>query len=82
MPPTPQTSRTQSGNAEAMADQVQLPRVPYRQRAVPTDRERPSQAARPLDDGATEVVHVIRFLLPARGSSVQPVLWVRRELLH
>jgi hypothetical protein len=66
-----------------MADQVELPRVPHRQRVVPTDREpRAQRAAHPLDDGATEVVHVIQFLLPARGSSVQPVLWVRRELLH
>ena len=82
MPPTPQISRTQSGNAEAMADHVHLPRAD-RQRAVPTDREpRAQRAAQPLDDGATEVVHVIQFLLPARGSSVQPVLWVRRELLH
>ena len=83
MPPTPQTSRTRTGNADAMAEHVQLPRLPDRQRGAPTDRQPPARSpARPLAGDATEVVHVIQFLLPARGSAVQPVLWVRRELLH
>ena len=35
---------------------------------------------RPLDDGTTELVHVIEFVLPA-GSAIQPVLWLERRLL-
>ena len=35
---------------------------------------------RPLDDGTTEVVHVIEFILPA-GEAVQPVIWLDRQLL-
>ena len=40
-------------------------------------RRRP---VRPLDDGTTELVHVIEFVLPA-GDSIQPVLWLDRQLL-
>lgn len=40
-------------------------------------RRRP---VRPLDDGTTELVHVIEFVLPA-GDSVQPVMWLDRRLL-
>ena len=36
---------------------------------------------RPLDDGTTELVRVIEFVLPA-GSAIQPVLWLDRTLLH
>jgi hypothetical protein len=49
----------------------------------PSRRERPVRAprrARPLDDGTTEVVQVIEFVLPA-GDAVQPVLWLDRHLL-
>jgi hypothetical protein len=35
---------------------------------------------RPLDDGTTERVQVIEFVLPA-GSAIQPVLWLERRLL-
>jgi hypothetical protein len=35
---------------------------------------------RPLDDGTTEIVSVIEFVLPA-GSAIQPVLWLDRRLL-
>jgi hypothetical protein len=35
---------------------------------------------RPLDDGTTELVHVIEFVLPA-GDSIQPVIWLDRQLL-
>jgi len=40
-------------------------------------RRRP---VRPLDDGTTELVHVIEFVLPA-GEAVQPVIWLDRQLL-
>ncbi|HET8786960.1 MAG TPA: hypothetical protein VFM38_15100 [Candidatus Limnocylindrales bacterium] len=40
-------------------------------------RRRP---VRPLDDGTTELVHVIEFVLPA-GDSIQPVIWLDRQLL-
>jgi hypothetical protein len=40
-------------------------------------RRRP---VRPLDDGTTELVHVIEFVLPA-GDAVQPVIWLDRQLL-
>jgi hypothetical protein len=43
---------------------------------------RPRRRSRPLDDRTSELVHVIEFLWPAGESSVQPVLWVQRELLH
>ena len=35
---------------------------------------------RPLDDGTTEQVQVIEFVLRA-GDSIQPVLWLERRLL-
>jgi hypothetical protein len=35
---------------------------------------------RPLDDGTTELVSVIEFVLPA-GAAIQPVLWLERKLL-
>ena len=40
-------------------------------------RRRP---VRPLDDGTTELVHVIEFILPA-GQSIQPVIFLDRQLL-
>ena len=40
-------------------------------------RRRP---VRPLDDGTTELVHVIEFVLPA-GEALQPVIWLDRQLL-
>ena len=40
-------------------------------------RRRP---VRPLDDGTTELVHVIEFVLPA-GEGVQQVIWLDRQLL-
>jgi hypothetical protein len=44
-------------------------------------RKRPANhRVRPLDDGATEQVQVIEFVLHA-GESVQPVLWLERRLL-
>ncbi len=51
----------------------------------PRDGEPASQPAlrppvRPLDDGTTELVHVIEFVLPA-GSAIQPVVWLDRKLL-
>ena len=43
----------------------------------PATRRRP---VRPLDDGTTELVHVIEFILPA-GRSIQPVIFLDRQLL-
>jgi hypothetical protein len=43
---------------------------------VPT-RRRP---VRPIDDGTTELVHLIEFILPA-GHSIQPVIFLDRQLL-
>ena len=40
-------------------------------------RRRP---VRPLDDGTTELVHVIEFILPA-GHRIQPVIFLDRQLL-
>ncbi|HSL75299.1 MAG TPA: hypothetical protein VK867_00010 [Candidatus Limnocylindrales bacterium] len=40
-------------------------------------RRRP---VRPLDDGTTELVHVIEFILPA-GRAIQPVIFLDRQLL-
>ena len=42
-----------------------------------TTRRRP---VRPLDDGTTELVHVIEFVWPA-GDAIQPVIWLDRQLL-
>ena len=44
---------------------------------TPRARRRP---VRPLDDGTTELVHLIEFVLPA-GESVQPVIFLDRQLL-
>jgi hypothetical protein len=41
----------------------------------------PRTRVRPLDDGTTAVVRVIEFVWVA-GDAVQPVLMVKRELLH
>lgn len=40
-------------------------------------RRRP---VRPLDDGTTELVYIIEFILPA-GHSIQPVIFLDRQLL-
>jgi hypothetical protein len=45
--------------------------------APPRVRRRP---VRPLDDGSTELVHVIEFVLPA-GDAIQPVMFLDRQLL-
>jgi hypothetical protein len=45
--------------------------------AARTSRRPP---ARPLDDGTTEMVHVIEFVWRI-GAAVQPVLWLDRQLL-
>jgi hypothetical protein len=47
-------------------------------RSDTTQRRTP---VRPLDDGTTAVVRVIEFVWVA-GEAVQPVLMVKRELLH
>jgi hypothetical protein len=49
-----------------------------RRRPAATPRRTP---VRPLDDGTTAVVRVIEFVWVA-GEAVQPVLMVKRELLH
>jgi len=46
-------------------------------RARDRTRRRP---VRPLDDGTTELVHVIEFAWPA-GDGIQPVIWLQRQLL-
>ena len=43
------------------------------------DRQR-RRPVRPLDDGTTELVHVIEFAWPA-GDAIQPVIWLQRQLL-
>jgi hypothetical protein len=49
--------------------------------APPADSRRPTRRpVRPLDDGTTELVHVIEFILPA-GESIQPVMFLDRQLL-
>jgi hypothetical protein len=45
-----------------------------------TDRTR-RRPVRPLDDRTTEVVQVIEFVLSA-GDSIQPLIWLDRQLLH
>lgn len=35
---------------------------------------------RPLDDGTTELVHMIEFVLPV-GDAVQPMIFLERQLL-
>lgn len=48
-----------------------------RPQKAPRPRRRP---VRPLDDGTTEVIHLIGFALPA-GDSIQPVIFLDRQLL-
>ena len=55
-----------------------LPRGPRSSEGAAVVRERTRR--RPLDDGTTELVHVIEFVLPA-GDAVQPVIWLDRQLL-
>lgn len=58
-----------------------LPRGPRSSVGAPRVRERTRRRpVRPLDDGTTELVHVIEFVLPA-GDAVQPVIWLDRQLL-
>ena len=52
----------------------------------PATRRRPAATprgtpVRPLDDGTTAIVRVIEFVWVV-GEAVQPVLMVKRELLH
>jgi hypothetical protein len=66
-----------------MAQHLEINELPRRRRIGVLDRDpRTRVAARPLDDGTTEIIRVIEFLWPAGEASVQPVLWVQRELLH
>lgn len=58
-----------------------LPRAPRSSEGTTRVRERTRRRpVRPLDDGTTELVHVIEFVLPA-GDAVQPVIWLDRQLL-
>jgi hypothetical protein len=57
--------------ASAPIPRSSRPKRPLRRRA----------AARPLDDGTTEVLRVIEFVWRA-GESIQPVLMIERELLN
>ena len=58
-----------------------LPRGPRSSEGAAVVRERTRRRpVRPLDDGTTELVHVIEFVLPA-GDAVQPVIWLDRQLL-
>lgn len=58
-----------------------LPRGPRSPEGAARVRERTRRRpVRPLDDGTTELVHVIEFVLPA-GDAVQPVIWLDRQLL-
>ena len=58
-----------------------LPRSPRSTDGAQRVRERTRRRpVRPLDDGTTELVHVIEFVLPA-GDSIQPVIWLDRQLL-
>ena len=58
-----------------------LPRTPRSSDAASRVSERTRRRpVRPLDDGTTELVHVIEFVLPA-GEGVQPVIWLDRQLL-
>ncbi|MFL5686526.1 MAG: hypothetical protein ACJ77D_10780 [Chloroflexota bacterium] len=60
---------------------LNLPRGPRSSEGAARLRERTRRRpVRPLDDGTTEVVHVIEFVLPA-GEAVQPVIWLDRQLL-
>jgi hypothetical protein len=59
---------------------IELPPIgpPARRRPAETQRRGP---VRPLDDGTTAIVRVIEFVWVA-GDAIQPVLMVKRELLH
>ena len=58
-----------------------LPRGPRSSEGAARTHERTRRRpVRPLDDGTTELVHVIEFVLPA-GDAVQPVIWLDRQLL-
>jgi hypothetical protein len=58
-----------------------LPRGARSSERAARERERARRRpVRPLDDGTTELVHVIEFVLPA-GDAVQPVIWLDRQLL-
>jgi hypothetical protein len=58
-----------------------LPRDPLSAEGAERIRERAHRRpVRPLDDGTTELVYVIEFVLPA-GDSIQPVIWLDRQLL-
>jgi len=62
-------------------DAAALPHEPRASEHAARVRERTRRRpVRPLDDGTTEVVHVIEFVLPA-GNAVQPVIWLDRILL-
>ena len=56
-----------------------LPHGPRSSEARARDRTR-RRPVRPLDDGTTELVHVIEFAWPA-GDAIQPVIWLQRQLL-
>jgi hypothetical protein len=59
-----------------------LPRGPRSSEDVTPVREGAPRRrpVRPLDDGTTELVHVIEFAWPA-GDAIQPVIWLQRQLL-
>jgi hypothetical protein len=59
-----------------------LPHGPrYSERVTPDPEGAPRRRpVRPLDDGTTELVHMIEFVLPA-GDAIQPVIWLQRQLL-
>jgi hypothetical protein len=64
-----------------VASAPMLPRDPRSSQDAARMRERARRRpVRPLDDGTTELVHVIEFVLPA-GDSFQPVIWLDRQLL-
>jgi hypothetical protein len=50
------------------------------QQARTREKTTSRRPVRPLDDGTTELVHVVEFVLPA-GDAIQPVLWLDRRLL-
>jgi len=64
-----------------VASAPMLPRSPRSPEGAERLRDRTRRRpVRPLDDGTTELVHVIEFVLPA-GDSIQPVIWLDRQLL-
>jgi hypothetical protein len=58
---------------------MSIDRRPAREGSAVTPR-RSRRPVRPLDDGTTEFVNVIGFVLQA-GESIQPVLYLDRRLL-